>query len=80
MKGQLNGARLTIYLKEELDYSELTDWHFLGITTEIACSECSTSRELQSILEAFSMEWTTMGNPHAMDGPRHSALFSCVHE
>jgi len=41
---------------------ELTDSRLLGITTDIASSNYSMTRELHSTLEASGIEWTALRN------------------
>ena len=62
MKGQNNGARLAIDLKEVLDRFELTDGRLLGIRTDNVSSNYSMTRELQSTIEASGIEWPALGN------------------
>jgi hypothetical protein len=45
-----------------LDRFELTDGRVLAITTDNASSNYSMTRELQSTLEAFGMEWPALRN------------------
>jgi len=47
-------------LKDVLDCFELTDGRLLGITTDIASSNYSMTRELQSTLEASGIEWPAL--------------------
>jgi len=56
IKGQDTEAQLDVHLKDVLDHFMHTDGHFLGITTDIASSHYSTTRELQSTLEACRIE------------------------
>jgi len=55
-------ARLAIHLKDVLDHLELTDGRLLGITTDNASSNYSTTRELQSTLEASAIQWPALWN------------------
>jgi len=45
-----------------LDSFELTDGHFLSITTDNASSNYSMTRELQSTLEASAIGWPELKN------------------
>jgi hypothetical protein len=49
-------------LKDVLDRVELTDGRLLGITTDIASSTYSMTRQLQSTLEASGLEWPALRN------------------
>jgi hypothetical protein len=49
-------------LKDVLDRFELTDGRLLGITTDIACSNYSMTREVQSTLESLGIEWPALRN------------------
>jgi len=44
------------------DCFELTDSHFLGITTDNASSNYSMTCELQSTLEASAIQWPALSN------------------
>jgi hypothetical protein len=45
-----------------LDRFELTNGCFFGITTDIASSNYSMTRELQSTIKAFEIEWAALRN------------------
>jgi hypothetical protein len=53
---------LAIHLKDVLDHVELTDDHFLGITSVNSFSYFWITRELQSTLEATGIEWLALKN------------------
>jgi len=54
---------LDLHLKEMLDRFEQSDSRLLEITTDIASSKCSTTRKLQSTVEASGIEWPALRNP-----------------
>ena len=62
VKGQHNGARLAVHLKNALDCLELTEGRLLGITTDNASSNYSITCELQSTLETSGSEWPALRN------------------
>jgi hypothetical protein len=45
-----------------LDRFELTEGHFVGITTDTASTNYSMIRELQSTIEASGIEWPALRN------------------
>ena len=51
-----------MHWKDVLDHFELADGRLLGITTDIASSNYSMTRELQSTLEAVGIEWPALRN------------------
>jgi len=59
---QHTGARLAIHWKDVLDRFEFTHGRLLGITTNNASSNYSTTRELQSTLEASAIECPVLRN------------------
>jgi len=62
VKSHHTGARLAEQLKDVLDRFELTDSRLPGITTDNASSNYSMTHELQSTLEASSIEWRAVWN------------------
>jgi len=60
--GQSTGAHLAGHLKEVLDRFELTDGRLFRIKTDNASSNYSMTRELQSTLDTFGIEWPALRN------------------
>jgi len=58
----LTGERLAEHLQEVLNRFELTDGHWLGITTDNASSNYSMTCKLQTTLEASAIEWPALRN------------------
>jgi hypothetical protein len=59
---QHTGARLRVHLKEVQNYVELTGGFLLEISTGNTSSNYSVTWELQSTLDASSIQWPAMRN------------------
>jgi len=62
VKSQHTGARMAMYLKDELDCFDPTDGRVLGIMTDNVSSNYSMTYELQSTLEASVIKWPALRN------------------